>query len=287
MLILSGMQRRQRKRERIKLWKPPGMTGLELLHATYVQQTFPRHAHDGFAVGVIEQGALGFYYRGENVVADAGAINLANPGEVHTGHAQADSGWTYRMFYMPAETLQAAADELAQRPADFPFFEKGVIQDQPLARKIHALHRALETDGLSRLEKDSRFLDMLTDLIGRHADAPPAPPRQINAAREIYRARDYIGTCFGEDVSLRGLSDTACLSPFHFAREFKKETGLPPHAYLIQTRVKKAREMIAAGKQIAQAACETGFTDQSHLTRHFKRITGVTPGQYRKIVQDP
>jgi AraC-like DNA-binding protein len=190
------------------------------------------------------------------------------------------------MFYMPAALLQAAADDMAPRPTHFPFFEKGVLHDRPLAGKIHALHRALETDGLSNLEKLSRFLDMLTSLIARHADTPPAVPGPLNAAREISRARDYIAACYAEDISLNELASIACLSPFHFAREFKKALGLPPHTYLIQTRVRKAREMIAAGTKLAEVACAVGFTDQSHLTRQFKRITGVTPGQYSKIVQD-
>ena len=280
------MHRPRNKRERVKLWQPPGMANIELLHAAYVEQTFPRHAHEGFAVGVIEQGALGFYYRGENVVADPGTINLANPGEVHTGQAAAESGWTYRMFYMPAEQLQAAAADMSPHPTEFPFFKKGVIHDRPLARKIHALHAALEAGDLSSLERESRFLDMLTSLIARHADAPPTTSAPAKAAREINRACDYIAACYAEDISLDKIAAIACLSPFHFAREFKKTLGLPPHTYLIQTRVRKAREMISAGKPIAQTAIDTGFTDQSHLTRHFKRITGVTPGQYSKIVQD-
>jgi len=280
------MRSRRGIQESIRYWRSPGIEQLDLLHATYVRQTFPRHAHDGFAVGVIEEGALGFYYRGENVVAPPGTINLANPGEIHTGQGDGDNGWTYRMFYMPAEQLQAAADRMSPRPADFPFFEKGVIEDRWLARKIHSLHIDLETGHLTSLEKESRLLDMLTCLIIRHAEAPPVEHGPVRAVREIERARDYLSTCYDEDISLGELAAIACLSPFHFAREFKKETGLPPHAFLIQTRVKNARELIAAGKSIAMAAAESGFTDQSHLNRHFKRITGVTPGQYRKIVQD-
>jgi len=281
------MPRQSSTGEWVNLWRPYGFADLELLHATYVQQTFPRHAHDGFAVGVIETGALGFYYRGQNVVAPPGTINLANPGEIHTGQAEGDHGWTYRMFYMPADTLQAAADKMSPRPTDFPFFEKGVIEDRRLARKIHTLHTDLESGHLTSLESEARFLDMLTSLIARHADAPPAAHGPVRAALEIQRTQDYLSACYAEDISLDGLADIACLSPFHFAREFKKETGLPPHTYLIQLRVKKAREMIAAGKSIAMAAIESGFTDQSHLNRHFKRITGITPGQYSKIVQDP
>src|SRR5512147_2082534 len=100
-------------REFSKLWLAPQLEGVELLRAHYVTQTFARHAHEGFAVGVIESGALGFFYRGENVVAPAGAINLAIPDEPHTGHAALETGWTYRMFYLDAAMLRQAAAEIS------------------------------------------------------------------------------------------------------------------------------------------------------------------------------
>ena len=78
-------------------------------------------------------------------------------------------------------------------------------------------------------------------------------------------------------------------SPFHLVRVFRAATGLPPHAYLTQVRLQHAKRLLAAGALIAWVAADTGFTDQSHLARHFKQVTGVTPGQYayqRKNVQD-
>ena len=78
--------------EQVKLWRSPGLGDIELMHANYVTQSFPRHTQEGFGVGVIERGALEFYYRGENVVASPGVINIVNPGEVHTGHAATDQG---------------------------------------------------------------------------------------------------------------------------------------------------------------------------------------------------
>jgi hypothetical protein len=96
-------------REQTKLWRVPDIAGLELMHATYLTQSFARHSHEGFAVGVIERGVLAFDYRGESLIASPGRINLANPDEAHTGHAAAETGWTYRMFYLDAELLGKAA----------------------------------------------------------------------------------------------------------------------------------------------------------------------------------
>jgi AraC-like DNA-binding protein len=272
--------------EKVKLWRLPELGGVQLMHATYVTQTFPRHTHDGFAVGVIERGALGFYYRGENVVASAGAVNLANPDAAHTGHAAAEAGWTYRMFYLDVDYLQKAAAEMAGRPRDIPFFQSGVIHDRQLATIIRDVHASMEKRESSTLERESKFLWMLTQLIGRHADAPPPLQLIDREGRRIKRVKEYIDAHYSEDISLHRLAAVAALSPFHFIRVFCREVGLTPHTYLTQTRIRKAKTLLERRRQIAAVANETGFVDQSHLTRHFIRITGVTPGQYRKIVQD-
>lgn len=283
---LTGYDSAMENEERVKLWRLPELGHVDLMHATYVTQTFPRHTHEGFALGVIERGALGFRYRGENVVAAAGAINLANPDEAHTGHAAVESGWTYRMFYFDAALLQKASSQLAGRMQSIPFFKPGVIRDDGLAAFIHAQHLSLEREEATALERETRFLWMLAQLISRHADSPPAAQAIGRERTRIKRVREYIEAHYNENISLERLASVANLSAFHFVRVFRNEVGLPPHTYLTQIRIRKAQAYLAKGWQIAAAAHETGFVDQSHFTRHFKRITGVTPGQYSKIVQD-
>jgi len=275
-----------KSKEQVKLWRRAALPRLDLMRATYVTQTFPLHAHEGFALGVVEAGALGFRYRGAEVVAPAGAVNLANPGEPHTGQAAVPEGWTYRMFYLDPALLHDAARQMADGPAEFPFFQAGVIHDNALASQVRDLHRLLEGDGGGCLEAQSRFLEMLNQLIMRHADSTP---RRRPAGREpctVRRVQDYIAAHYNQSLSIDRLAAEAGLSPFHFIRVFRREVGLPPHAYLTQLRVRKARTLVARGESVAAAALAVGFVDQSHLNRHFKRITGFTPGHYRRIVQD-
>ena len=149
--------------EHIKLWRIPNLPNIELMRATYIRQSFARHTHEGFAVGVIERGALGFFYRGENVVAACGSVNLANPDEAHTGHAAVPEGWTYRMFYLHADELQNAACHVAGRKAQMPFFQSGVLQDDYLAGIIRHTHVSLEDEHSSILEKESRILLLLPE----------------------------------------------------------------------------------------------------------------------------
>jgi AraC-like DNA-binding protein len=98
--------------------------------------------------------------------------------------------------------------------------------------------------------------------------------------------QDFIAAHYNQSLSIDRLAAEAGLSPFHFIRVFRREVGLPPHAYLSQLRVRKAKALLARGERLAAAALAVGFVDQSHLNRHFKRITGFTPGHYRRIVQD-
>lgn len=85
---------------------------------------------------------------------------------------------------------------------------------------------------------------------------------------------------FSEDISLDNLAEIAMCTSYHLIRLFRNKVGMSPHAYLVQLRLEKARELIDRGQSIADAALLAGFSDQSHLTRKFKKRYGLTPGLY-------
>ena len=107
-----------------------------------------------------------------------------------------------------------------------------------------------------------------------------------NEHQAATRARDIIQDRFSEDISLTDLAHMAGLSPFHLVRVFEKQFGVTPHAYLTQTRVKRARQSLSGAERIVDIAVNCGFSDQAHLTRLFKRQIGITPGKYRNIIQN-
>ncbi|MEW5958421.1 MAG: AraC family transcriptional regulator [Chloroflexota bacterium] len=279
----------RRSSEKTKFWHAGDVGPVELLKATYITHSFSPHVHEGFAIGIIEQGAESFYYRGANHVAPAGSIVLINPDEVHTGQAAAETGWTYRMLYPEADLLQQAAGEASgRRQPGIPYFPRPVVQDPYLSQLIRTLHTTLE-NSVSALERQTLFLATLVQLIRRHAADRPALRPAVAAPQSVARVQAYLDSCYARNVSLEELAHLAGLSAFHLTRVFHQTVGLPPHAYLNQVRVREARRLLLAGRPIAAVAFETGFADQSHLTRRFKRIVGVTPGQYilnSKNVQD-
>jgi len=116
------------------------------------------------------------------------------------------------------------------------------------------------------------------------ADGPvPAPPAYGGLSRAaLRRVREYIDAHLSERTQLVELAAVAGVSIHHFAREFKRSTGVTPHDYLTRKRVDRTREMLARTDwSLSEIAFAAGFSDQSHMTRHFRRLLGMTPGQFR------
>jgi AraC family transcriptional regulator len=120
----------------------------------------------------------------------------------------------------------------------------------------------------------------------RHVVAPRSPARGRDGALPRGRLRavvEYVEEHLDARPSLEQMAAVARLSPYHFARQFKTATGLPPHQYVIARRVERARQLLQAGTDLslAEVAAGAGFSDQSQFSHHFKRLVGVTPGQFR------
>jgi AraC-like DNA-binding protein len=266
----------------------PSIYGIEFIHAAFVARAFPWHVHDYYAIGVIETGAQTFSCRGSKHGTPIGGIFVIHPDEAHTGEPATPAGFTYRTFYPSVALMEHAAAELTGRKQSLPFFPTPVVIDDTLSYRLIALHRAL-IGHAGTLEGETRLLETLADLIAHHADVRVAADRPGRERAAIRRVREYIGAHYERDVSLTELAQLVSFSPFYLARVFRAEIGLPPHAYLESVRIRHAQRLVALGTPLAQVACATGFADQSHFTHRFKRLIGVTPGQYarqRKIVQD-
>jgi AraC-like DNA-binding protein len=272
--------------ENAKFWHTRELgSQFEMLRATYITHTFARHVHEGYVVGVVERGAESFEYRGEIITAVAGDVCVLHPDEMHTGQAATPDGWSYRVLYPGADLMQRAAAELSGRPQGIPYFPTPIIRDPALYESIRQLHIAIETSPLM-LERETRLLWTLTELISRHASWQPEPKRSRVDDRVITQAKAYIDDHYGENIALETLAATVHMSAFHFSRMFRERVGLPPHTYLTQVRINRAKMLLDAGLPAVEVALETGFAQQSHLNRAFKRIVGVTPGQYSKNRED-
>ncbi len=152
-------------------------------------------------------------------------------------------------------------------------------------KTIKALHKDFENPQISLLEKESRFCMLFSNFILRHGKSDTSPVRPGTEPRIITVVKEYIHAHFDSSISLADLSYKAEVSRYYLLRVFAKKTGMTPHAYLNYVRVSKARQMMQNKSSIIDAAMSSGFYDQSHLNRIFKKICGITPGQYAGALQ--
>jgi len=268
-------------REVARYWQHAAVEGVDLLRARYVTHRYGRHAHETYTFGLIEAGVEEFDY-GSNVFrAGAGAVALLDPDVVHTGQAATPAGWRYRVLYPQVSVVTEVAAELGWHSGT-PRFPQTVVYDSGSAALLRAAHRAAEHG--DQLASSTLLRTALAGLLEKHATPGPVngtaavrrAPHAVGAVRELLAARIADPPSLAELAALTGLSQFALL------RAFRDATGLPPHAYLNQLRVRRARELLDDGLAPAEVAAETGFADQAHLTRHFKRVVGVPPAAYQR-----
>jgi AraC-like DNA-binding protein len=266
--------------EHVRFWRVPEFGGAEVLHVRYREHRFERHAHEQFATSIIDVGAGAFRYRGERRVAPAGSLVALDPEQEHNGEVVSGDGWSYRILYPSAEILSRMAGEVGGRAHGGFRFPEPVIRDPRLAAVMDRLHRSLEDPAAPSLEREALFLFAYGRLLSCHAGRRVEPHEVGREPLAVQRAREYLEECYASNVSLEDLAGVCGLSRYYLVRVFKDTVGLPPHAYLTGVRLRRAKELLAAGVPVGEAAVRVGFADQSHLTRRFKGAFGITPGRF-------
>jgi AraC-like DNA-binding protein len=264
-----------------RYWQHSAVAGVDLLRARFITHRYGRHAHETYTFGLIESGIEEFDYGGQVLRAGPGAVALLDPEVVHTGHAATSAGWSYRVLYPEVSVVTEVAEQLGWRPGT-PRFPQTVLYDERSAALLRSAHQAAEHG--DQLASSSLLTTALAGLLTSHAQAgsavrvPPAhrAPARVAAVADLLEDRLLDPPPLAELAAMTGLSQFALL------RAFRAETGLPPHAYLNQVRVRRARALLDQGVTPAEVAFTTGFADQAHLTRHFKRVVGVPPGAYQR-----
>ena len=194
----------------------------------------------------------------------AGSIFLINPGESHTGGPGIPDGYVYRTYNPSYSLICAAAAELGTTSALSPSFRKPVITDRHLYDVLLAFNRSL-ADPVSALEQETHLRHAISLLASRYKSRASSKWPLEGATHVIRRARHYLDESYVRDVSPSELATACGSSPFHLARAFTAQFGLPPHAYLNNLRVMHAKRMIRAGARLAEVATPWAIATRATL----------------------
>jgi AraC-like DNA-binding protein len=269
----------------VKVWRATDLHDAEMLKGIYTRHMYPWHAHEELSLGLVVDGAITLHTRTRSGTAKRGSFVLINTEEMHRGSPDAPGGWSCRTMHLHPEAIRRAAEEL-KRFTRHPgvAFRGPTFEDAELSRALLALHRHSETEN-SSLERQSRMVALLSRLLARHAETHLRLPENVHEPLAVQRARAFLDENLSDKVTLDELAAVSCVTPFRLLRAFQRATGLTPHAYQVQARVRVAHALLRSGEPLANIAAAVGFADQAHMTRVFKRIMGATPGQYRATAQ--
>lgn len=238
---------------------------------------YSRHSHTVFSIGAITSGCSTYLLEKSTLRIGEGTVVLMNPGQVHACNPIDDQPWSYIMLYVDPTWLATLQHE-----------HEGSASFQPLAPS-HSHDRAL-FDGL--LELYATLIDADASVLHKHCTAVAffalmqrllgsATALDDKPAPRIEQAADYIDTHFSQAIRLDDICQAVHLSPSYLIRAFEQRYHMTPHAYLLNRRIQQAHRQLREGRLIADVACDTGFADQAHLQREFKKHLAATPGQYR------
>ncbi len=241
-----------------------------------------RHVHPTWQFAWSPNAPGEHWVRGAIRAMPPGTISIIPPGEVHAPSQQVwvEAPASFMMAYLDVSAIDDVASDLRTRTSGTRSFRAGLIGDDPPLSRLFARAHWLSLAG-EPLARDVVWLAFLSRLLTRHADPHHAvahadrEPRAVAAALEILHSRPQ------DSIALSELARTTNTSPARLCRAFTQQLGLPPHAYQLRLRVENAKQLLLRGHTVADAAAVTGFADQSHLGRHFKRVVGVAPSVYR------
>ncbi|WP_429028205.1 helix-turn-helix domain-containing protein [Aeromonas media] len=270
------MSRAEKAPDRHSFWHDPALPFIE---ARAVQDgrhvCYDKHSHPHFSIGAITGGHSHYLNQRSRQEVGPGSLVLMNPEEVHACNPIADQPWSYLMFYLDTDWLRSQQEE-AGLGSEFRPFDMTASRDPLLYQGLLHLHHQL-VQGPDPLAREVACHLFSRQLLARLTPAKwdDRPPQHLQRAAELMQDDS------ASPLSLSQLSAVAGLTPSHFVRAFSHHYGMTPHAYLLDRRIRHARTLLRQGQPLVEVALASGFADQAHFQRQFKRRVAATPGQYR------
>ncbi|SDE08213.1 AraC family transcriptional regulator [Auraticoccus monumenti] len=262
----------------VRAWRPevPGVT--EVLHAHLVGHAYPAHTHDTWTLLLVDDGAVVYDLDRHRHDTSRARVTVLPPGVPHDGRPATGHGFRKRVVYLDAAVL---GEGRTGRAVDHPGWADPVLHSglDHLHRVLTRPEEAFEAEGRLALVVE-RLRGHLPGSGDERVPAPGAPTRRL--AREL---RELLDASVVPGITLARAGHLLDAPESTLVRAFSAEYGIPPHRYLTGRRLDRARRLLLAGERAAEVAVAVGFHDQAHLSRHFRRLMGVPPGQFARVAR--
>ncbi len=242
-------------------------------------QPFPNHFHDYYVIGFMENGERRLSCKNQEYNIRKGDILLFNPGDNHTCIQSDDGTLDYRGFNISKEVMLRLTTEITGK-SELPVFTKTVIQNVDITCYLRLLHEAVLRCS-DEFDREEYLFLLLSMLISQYSQ--PFSCCIPDCVEEIEKSCVFMKQHFREHICLDQICNCAGLSKSTLLRAFTRTKGITPYCYLENVRIGEAKKLLEQGVTPADAALQTGFSDQSHFTNYFRNFIGLTPAAYREI----
>lgn len=248
-----------------------------------IMQKFPSHFHEYYVIGFIEEGQRSLVCKGKEYIINPGDLLLFNPYDTHSCEQIDGKTLDYRCINVTPEIMKKMILEINGHEC-LPSFKQNVLYSSELVDNLRELHLKISQEE-SELKKEELFLYLLEELIQKYSNLATIPPAS-ESTQEIKEVCSYLERNYTKMITLNDLSAVSGWSKYHLLRTFTKKMGISPNSYLETIRVNHAKKLLEQGVKPIEVTFLTGFNDQSHLTKFFKRQVGLTPKQYMRIFEN-
>jgi AraC-like DNA-binding protein len=265
----------------IKIYKDTKSSLAELRYTKTVQNCEKIHTHDTLTIATIEYGRQEIFINKSKNQITSGILAVINPNEPHYGktlHADTKDGYVLYIQKIWCMNIQMDLFDNVNRYIPI---SQNIIEDVVLYDNFIKMCRLL-LDNSFTMDKDCILIEFATELLSKYLDLKSH--KKINITKDqIYaeKIKNYLDENYLKDISLDRISSLVGLSSFYTLRLFKNIYGIPPHAYLLNKKIHHAKELLMSKLPIVDVAVESGFFDQSHFCRSFKRVFSITPKEYQ------
>lgn len=266
-----------------KIFKTDKLPFVELRYISTITSCDKKHQHKELTLTAIKSGNINIVFNDKNDSLKPGQISIVNPREVHCATLSNIQSSGCYVLYLNNDWCHILQQSLFQN-TNFLQINNSLIQNKKFYNDFVNLCNELLTDNIPLIEKEEKLIDFVSNLFLEFCNIKEVKNKHTKNSKSALKIKKYLKDNIDNEVLLEDISAYMKLSVVHILRIFKKEFGLPIHSYVLNQKVHLAKDLLTKNIPISEVAQMSGFFDQSHLNKSFKRVFQLTPKEYQKNI---
>lgn len=264
-----------------RVFKTDKLPYLELRYISQIRSCDKKHQHSELTITAIEAGEIEIHFERKIDLLKPKQVSIVNPKEVHSATLTDIKSFGCYVLYLEKSWCEYIQQSLFETK-NYKKIDKSLIKNSNIYSNFVNICNALFDKNSSFLEKEERLIEFISSLFLSNNLQKEDRNKNPKNSKIAFEIQNYLESNIENEILLKDIAKHLNLSVVHILRIFKQEFNLPIHSYLLDKKVHIAKELLSKNIPIAEVAQMSGFFDQSHLNRFFKRVFQLTPSEYQK-----